>query len=1553
MRVCGCVRFPIVLPQAIAQASVAGTSAASHSSPMLPRSPRRRAPRRPSNASSAGLPMGASPSPVPSDGSGSLDISANRPTSHSLPGPIQLPTHRHISAGSPGVAQNSRRRSLDSHNPSSTRSAPNGSISARPDTSAVMRPSQLGAQPVRTLDSDDMDNLDDRTLEAQAADRADRKLQELDSDNEDQLSSGPGNDDTDPADMREFPPAPLVIRRTYSMSGQEISLTPEDRRSVGTPVSLFNLGQSASSPDTLSAGKHKASLSSVTPARPRFQTAVATPPAPSDRMTAHRILRSMSGGAALLGDRGSPASSGISSPTGDASVVRRHVAPLQLRSQVSSPSMSPAHLPVAPVNSSPHHQNGAQGARPASIPPLRRAGSDGVTASTINSGASTPIPAIRKSQSARLHHPALTDISGKRSFFPSPESATNSPTPHAEGRTIHRYDSPAAASDTGLHHHDTHARQHHLSMDEDSDDEWIIDSKPVAAAANGAQHHERTIRNADDAIDDYRNSGGAPGARPGRSRGRAMTSHLPLHRSASQHVGRRSRDVDSDAEDDVLSRTVGSGGRGGGAAGGDGTGTTADSVQSSESDAVMDRINAQNGRQRAKTGAAPLRRAETMSSRPKSGNFSPGFGSMTPGGMGGDRSRRSSGVSSMHRAASSGAYSPSMMGDDDAESIDSYSRNSGDLLGRHASSTGDGNWAEPTHQKPGMDDLTHAVMEEFLRSVPLFQQLTTSQFGKLARRVTHVSFKAGDIIVLQGEPGNEMYIVESGSISVRINHSGLPRPAGPPRLHRQRVGTVPGRTKENDVKRVYNMLDPLYSAGLRWEDLGAMVHRYGQAEFFGERSLLNNDPRAATCIAEEDVRCVGVSRSLVDSVLSNLHSLLGDAEQAYGRNDPEALSLSKHVKQFRDVVLRSNDLELLSIMSAFSPELNVDDVIERIVAGTYQIFNVDRVGLFLVNRHTNPMSLRLKVSKDARGVDCKMEGIAGSVAMTGEVVNLEDVYLDERFNPEFDRRTNYRTKTMLAVPIHRDGLAYAPRDRDGVPEPALAVIQLINKKGDKPFDRNDLRLLQAVAAHLGQTLMKMNMEMSLDEGQSFIPIWKSTKPFHVTIAGIHAVNVPPKKRFGFSKSGSARITVTAELYHGKEHLAAPQVSSEFKPEVRKELISQDGKIKPNLKADSDHRETLTFDIPICHLPRASRIIFTVTANGTPVAWAGCPLFKFDKQLRAGVMTLKLWNGECPTPTVTSLANEFGEAAPELYLQFPEFSKPVIFTDHGQNDSVKDISVHKEQARGDLTPQLQRLAYSDPLYHLTEEERQLMWRERYRLTWFPSALPKFLLSVDWASRDSVQEAYRLLHIWEPPTPLEALQLLDAQFPDPKVRAFAVLCLERLKDSELRQYMLQLTQVLKYEAFHDSALSRFLVRRALMNTKLLGNSFFWLLKAEMHIKDVQARYAVMLQQYLINCGSHRAHLGHQAFVMKRLEQVSEKVKQEKSKRDQVRVARECLADIQFPDRFQLPLSPATTKHEDTGAPREWQGVIVDECRVMSSKKLPLWLVFQPADDDCEPL
>ena len=70
-------------------------------------------------------------------------------------------------------------------------------------------------------------------------------------------------------------------------------------------------------------------------------------------------------------------------------------------------------------------------------------------------------------------------------------------------------------------------------------------------------------------------------------------------------------------------------------------------------------------------------------------------------------------------------------------------------------------------------------------------------------------------------------------------------------------------------------------------------------------------------------------------------------------------------------------------------------------------------------------------------------------------------------------------------------------------------------------------------------------------------------------------------------------------------------------------------------------------------------------------------------------------------------------------------------------------------------------------------------------------------------------------------------------------WCVAAIKKLCDETQRLRSGVVTQVLKFEPFHDSSLARFLLRRALVNTNILGHVLFWLLRSEMHNVDARLR------------------------------------------------------------------------------------------------------------------
>ncbi|MBN3302076.1 PK3CG kinase, partial [Amia calva] len=146
-------------------------------------------------------------------------------------------------------------------------------------------------------------------------------------------------------------------------------------------------------------------------------------------------------------------------------------------------------------------------------------------------------------------------------------------------------------------------------------------------------------------------------------------------------------------------------------------------------------------------------------------------------------------------------------------------------------------------------------------------------------------------------------------------------------------------------------------------------------------------------------------------------------------------------------------------------------------------------------------------------------------------------------------------------------------------------------------------------------------------------------------------------------------------------------------------------------------------------------------------------------------------------------------------------------------------------------------------------------------------------------------------------------------------------------------------LKVETYHDSFLARFLIQRAL-RSKRIGHFFFWYVRSEIrgspYFRD---RFAVILEAYLLGCGqSMLDSFLKQVQVVDCLHRVATDIKKifpEKSDLppNAACTLQEMLQNYSLPQDFQVPYDPRIVAGT----------IILENCKVMASKKKPLWLEF----------
>lgn len=400
---------------------------------------------------------------------------------------------------------------------------------------------------------------------------------------------------------------------------------------------------------------------------------------------------------------------------------------------------------------------------------------------------------------------------------------------------------------------------------------------------------------------------------------------------------------------------------------------------------------------------------------------------------------------------------------------------------------------------------------------------------------------------------------------------------------------------------------------------------------------------------------------------------------------------------------------------------------------------------------------------------------------------------------------------------------------------------------------------------------------------------------------------------------------------------------------------------------------LNFRLEVVELPLSSRITFELKrrrsdgehAKKETIAGAALSIVDFRGCLVSGKLHVNLWPHEdlqlardpklgkgedLPRKlnlTTTSTAEDPTGTSGVLTIEFDSYSMPVFASQTTLNQVVNRMETapppsHRAPNQPTATDRarLERLASADPLTLLKPDDKIFLWRLRNHCAKDPRLLPKVLQSVDWKMKDQVNAITELLTRWatKPGHEVDSIQLLLGDYGNSIVREYAVRQIDRMNDSTMKEYLLQLVQAVKYEPFHDSPLVRMLLRRALRSPNKIGHTLFWLLRSEMHNADICERFGVVLEIYLRHSGIHRVYLNREVTVNNMLEQVAEATKlQPKDKRKAFAQAELAKLNPRLPPRFSICLDPRV----------ECTSIVPEKCKVMNSKKLPLWICFSNAD------
>ncbi|RLJ71225.1 GAF domain-containing protein [Hydrogenivirga caldilitoris] len=158
---------------------------------------------------------------------------------------------------------------------------------------------------------------------------------------------------------------------------------------------------------------------------------------------------------------------------------------------------------------------------------------------------------------------------------------------------------------------------------------------------------------------------------------------------------------------------------------------------------------------------------------------------------------------------------------------------------------------------------------------------------------------------------------------------------------------------------------------------------------------------------------------------------------------------------------------LLSSAERISREQDVDKLLVLLSDLAREVLDVDRCSLFLLDREKN--ELWTKVAHGVKEIRVPADrGIVGWVAQHGKSLVVNDAYSDKRFNPEIDRKTGYRTKNILAIPLF---------DKRGN---LLGVFQAVNKLKNG-FSEEDVELFTLLGGYASSAIENSILQAKIKE----------------------------------------------------------------------------------------------------------------------------------------------------------------------------------------------------------------------------------------------------------------------------------------------------------------------------------------------------------------------------------------------------------------------------------------------------------------------------------------
>jgi len=190
-------------------------------------------------------------------------------------------------------------------------------------------------------------------------------------------------------------------------------------------------------------------------------------------------------------------------------------------------------------------------------------------------------------------------------------------------------------------------------------------------------------------------------------------------------------------------------------------------------------------------------------------------------------------------------------------------------------------------------------------------------------------------------------------------------------------------------------------------------------------------------------------------------------------------------------------LRLLDVTCDLAGHHTLDQVLQTVTTGACEAIGCERASLFFYDADRNEVYTRTVTDLEIEEIRFPIDrGIVGWVVRNREIANVADPASDPQWDPEFDKRTGFQTRNILAAPIlasHDDRL--------------IGVLQLLNKHGG-PFGPFDEQILRAFAAHAATAIERARLAVEAERSNELQTAVNMGRRIQMSFLPRHLPDIP-------------------------------------------------------------------------------------------------------------------------------------------------------------------------------------------------------------------------------------------------------------------------------------------------------------------------------------------------------------------------------------------------------------------------------------------------------------